>query len=406
MAVPKEFINGGEEDEFGNFIEQDPDEGLKRLSEQEDNPDGRRWQWAFPQIDGLAPKARGGHSANLVGSSIIIFGGHYFSGGKEGYVYLNDTHVLDVNNNKWIKPRTQGTPPLARYGHTATLAGNRIIIFGGKGKKKHFRDLHALDPVTMTWYQGPEGGSAPTARHGHSATLVNNTKVFIFGGCQNQTFFDDLHILDLEAMSWTRPTVSGSSPKSRSGHSAVLVGNNLIVQGGFQFLSEDSENSRQIGAHYKIYVPRKFYLNDIRVLDVNAMHWSRLRIAGTPPSPAFGHTMSLSGVDIIIFGGWSDRAASKKEYEENEPDYFLSLNTESMGWQRDNFVGVLPPRRYGHTTTVIGPHMLIFGGWEHNRSLNDVIVLRDCSSMANNQQQTDSIDQYKDDTEIKIERQG
>lgn len=67
-------------------------------------------------------------------------------------MYLNDTHVLDVNASRWIKPKISGTPPGPRYGHSAILAGSRIIIFGGKGAKQVFRDLHALDPVTMTWY--------------------------------------------------------------------------------------------------------------------------------------------------------------------------------------------------------------------------------------------------------------
>ncbi len=37
--------------------------------------------------------------------------------------------------------------------------------------------------------------------------------------------------------------------------------------------------------------------------------------------------------------------------------------------------------RYGHTTTAIGPHLLIFGGWELNKAQNEVIVLRDCASV-------------------------
>ncbi len=32
----------------------------------------------------------------------MIFGGHYYSGKETGYVYLNDIHVLDVNENRWI----------------------------------------------------------------------------------------------------------------------------------------------------------------------------------------------------------------------------------------------------------------------------------------------------------------
>lgn len=83
----------------------------------------------------------------------MIFGGHFYKGKDEGFTYLNDTHVLDVNSSRWIKPKISGTPPGARYGHTAVLAGSRIIIFGGKGPNKTvYRDLHALDPVTMTWY--------------------------------------------------------------------------------------------------------------------------------------------------------------------------------------------------------------------------------------------------------------
>ena len=51
------------------------------------------------------------------------------------------------------KPKISGTPPGPRYNHSAILAGQRIIIFGGKGEKNSvFRDLHALDPVTMTWF--------------------------------------------------------------------------------------------------------------------------------------------------------------------------------------------------------------------------------------------------------------
>lgn len=61
----------------------------------------RKWQWAYPIIEGVSPCQRGGHSATLSGASIVIFGGHYYTGKNEGYAYLNDTYVLDVNANKF-----------------------------------------------------------------------------------------------------------------------------------------------------------------------------------------------------------------------------------------------------------------------------------------------------------------
>lgn len=197
----------------------EPDEQIMDEVQMPDEPEERKWLWAFPQIEGVPPCARGGHSATLTGASLVIFGGHYYSGKEIGFVYLNDTHVLDVNASKWIKPKILGTPPPSRYGHSAVLAGSRIIIFGGKGDKGNvYRDLHALDPVTMTWYQGPEGGGAPSSRFDHTANLVGGTKLFIFGGWNGEEFFNDVFVLDLEIMAWSQPSTSGPAPSPRKGH--------------------------------------------------------------------------------------------------------------------------------------------------------------------------------------------
>lgn len=51
----------------------------------------------------VPPSQRGGHSATLSGACIVIFGGHYYAGKQKGYVYLNDTFVLDVHSNRWTK---------------------------------------------------------------------------------------------------------------------------------------------------------------------------------------------------------------------------------------------------------------------------------------------------------------
>ena len=46
---------------------------------------------------------------------------------------------------------------------------------------------------------------------------------------------------------------------------------------------------------------------------------------------------------------------------------------------RNKYVGTPPSRRYGHSATAIGPHIIIFGGWDGGKPLKDVIVLRDRS---------------------------
>ena len=339
----------------------------------------RKFLWAFPQIEGVPPCARGGHSATLTGASLVIFGGHYYSGKGEGFIYLNDTHVLDVNASRWIKPKISGTPPSPRYGHTAVLAGSRIIVFGGKGQKGNiFRDLHALDPVTMTWYQGPEGGGAPSARLDHSANLVGGTKMFVFGGWNGEKFFNDVFILDLEIMAWTKPKTSGPAPCPRKGHCSILIGTNLVIHGGFNFTEEQmKKNPKKHGSTLAAC-----YRNDIRVLDTETYVWSRLRVSGSPPEHRFGHSMDISGSDIIMFGGWSKTSGAREKHEPRDGycDYFMVWSTDTMSWKPGKYVGVPPTTRFGHTSTAIGPHLLIFGGWEYSKAQNEIIVLRECTS--------------------------
>merc|ERR1739848_34986 len=55
----------------------------------------------------------------------------------------------------------------------------------------------------------------------------------------------------------------------------------------------------------------------------------------------------------------------------------MTLRTSDMQWVNNKFVGVPASKRYGHTATAIGPHIIIIGGWDGGKPLSDVIVLRD-----------------------------
>merc|ERR1719265_1889387 len=65
------------------------------------------------------------------------------------------------------------------------------------------------------------------------------------------------------------------------------------------------------------------------------------------------------------------------EYQTN--DYCMTLRTSDMRWIKNSYVGVPASKRYGHTATGIGPHLIIIGGWDGGKPLSDVVVLRDRS---------------------------
>mmetsp|Transcript_7639 Transcript_7639/g.8634 ORF Transcript_7639/g.8634 Transcript_7639/m.8634 type:complete len:142 (-) Transcript_7639:31-456(-) len=92
--------------------------------------------------------------------------------------------------------------------------------------------------------------------------------------------------------------------------------------------------------------------------------------------------MDISGSDIIMFGGWTKTSGHKEKHEPKDGscDYFMIWSTNTMSWKKGKYIGVPPTTRFGHTSTAIGPHLLIFGGWEYSKAQNEIIVLRECTS--------------------------
>jgi len=83
-------------------IQKNTETEILDTNEQQSKDNSHKWEWATTIAEGIPPSARGGHSATLIGKSIVIFGGHYYSDKNTGFVYLNDTHFLDVALSKWL----------------------------------------------------------------------------------------------------------------------------------------------------------------------------------------------------------------------------------------------------------------------------------------------------------------
>ena len=271
------------------------------------------------------------------------------------------------------------------------MAGPRILVFGGRGKGgESYKDIYAFDPLSLTWYQGPEGSGAPSERFGHSAGIIQDSKMIVFGGTNGEKVYNDVSVLNLESMSWSKPDTKGPAPSPRFSHASVVIKNTVMIQGGFcygeKIYSNQSNknngnniediskvNKNELGSYL-----RSMYLNDIRLLQTENMLWVRLTVSGSPPKPRFGHTLNISGSNIIMFGGWSIDSNKKEEnYKQYvSVEYFKSLNVDKLVWEETMNRKNIPNNRYGHTATTVGPHILIFGGWENNRPTNEVNILR------------------------------
>lgn len=135
------------------------------------------------------PHARVNHTAmyDPVRDRMLVFGGYYYSGG--GY-YLNDVWQLSLSGTPtWTMLTPLGTPPPARYAHTAAYDPyrDRMIVYGGSsaaaGWSLLWDDLWALSLGTgPTWTElAPDDPPLP---HGLHAALYDpvRDRMTVFGG--------------------------------------------------------------------------------------------------------------------------------------------------------------------------------------------------------------------------------
>ncbi|KAH6854906.1 hypothetical protein B0I37DRAFT_42407 [Chaetomium sp. MPI-CAGE-AT-0009] len=201
------------------------------------NTSTRQWSRALPT--GPRPSGRYGHSLNILGSKIYVFGGQV-----EGY-FMNDLAAFDLNqlqmpNNRWemlIASSDSGSPaqgklPPARTNHSVVTFNDKLYLFGGTNGFKWFNDVWCYDPMTNLWSQLDCIGYIPSPREGHAAAIVDDV-MYIFGGrTEEGADLGDLAAFRITSLRWYTFQNMGPSPSPRSGHSMTAVGKTVVVVGG------------------------------------------------------------------------------------------------------------------------------------------------------------------------------
>ena len=62
----------------------------------------------------------------------------------------------------------------------------------------------------------------------------------------------------------------------------------------------------------------------------------------TPPNPRYGHTASISGPDIVFFGGWTYESGKRIDNSvSGNTEYFTILNTNTKNFPTLNKINRL-----------------------------------------------------------------
>uniref|UniRef100_A0A8C4H583 Leucine zipper like post translational regulator 1 n=1 Tax=Dicentrarchus labrax TaxID=13489 RepID=A0A8C4H583_DICLA len=337
-----------------------------------------RWR-RLPPCDEFVGARRSKHTVVAYRDAIYVFGG------DNGKNMLNDLLRFDVKDCSWCRAFTTGTPPAPRYHHSAVVYGSSMFVFGGytgdiysNSNLKNKNDLFEYKFATGQWTEWKVEGSLPVARSAHGATVYSD-KLWIFAGYDGNARLNDMWTISLqdrEHACWEEIDQSGEIPPSCCNFPVAVCRDKMFVFSG-QSGAKITNNLFQFEfkGHMWTRIPTEHLL----------------RGSPPPPQRRYGHTMVAFDRHLYVFGGAADNTlpnelhcydVDSQSWEVIHPSldsevckYYLNIGLNFLSpyillSSKAEFPLSLPPQmpsgRLFHAAAVIQDAMYIFGGTVDN----------------------------------------
>ena len=217
----------------------------------------------------------------------------------------------DAHHGEDSKEEASGeTIPAPRANTASALINGKVYIFGGHGGYKYqrvaFNDVWSYDIASGTWSEEQPTNNPPEARGGHSLFSLNN-KLYIYGGWNLESQFNDVGCYDLETKEWNVDLeIYNEIP--RWNFSAVMV---EAIPSWKYFVFGGEQGDFPEGG------PRRFgtFVNSSCVLDIDSLSWMNIKTEDidTPEGPFLPTEREFSSMvydtvnyRLIVFGGWAN----------------------------------------------------------------------------------------------------
>jgi len=257
------------------------------------------FRWNKVEAKGTVPPGRYRHSATAIDETrMLVFGG------MSKNQRFDDCHIFTIDSeggSTWSEPQYAGSPGVPRGQHSANLWKGCVVFFGGYGgagqARMFLNEVHVLDLAAQEWQKPVPKGNPPRPRSSHSATLVEKQNLYVIGGRDQTTNFDDMHILELPTMTWSQAEPVLPEPCTGLLASAIesVPSYKLFIFGG----QTSSDKSR---AEWR-------FINDVHVLDTCTWNWNASDITyGTPPLPREDGAWAFDAkaARMVMYGGWAN----------------------------------------------------------------------------------------------------
>lgn len=311
--------------------------------------------WLVRGADG---NAVGEHSRRRV----FAFGGSSVAGDS----YSKTLYELFWTNRDTIMheevnaPVDHSFPSRAACGFVQTQ-DKVCYVFGGRSGTHYLDDLWSFkvqDQISWTPYVSQL--SSPAPRWAHSMISIGRRGFLLYGGSAPGRLFGDLWYFN--GSQWSELEQSEKRPHERAGHAVAIVPDGkidwLYVYGG-----------NTAGPVVETY-------SDLWRLPLSCDEetctlkgdWQRVNVLGPPLTPRIGHSLTLCGTRLVIFGGRNLSAT-------NDQQFAAAMDIINLEQQRNTVIPVPSEvRRTGHFV-LNHPEGLVFAaGLSANRHISATVL--------------------------------
>lgn len=211
----------------------------------------------------------------LYGSKVFLFGGKIAFDGNDDYLEYNVCNLLqivDLKTLNWDIKYPQEDTPSGRFVHTSFLWKGKMFVYGGFNGDTQFEDMHSYDLELMKWKEIKYIGKDIPSKRRSTSSIVAHDKAYIFGGFDGVNFLNDLWSFDLYKNEWKLIELNEKIVERRF-HSSVVIPdyNRFYIFGGFSEKIKGNIVDEMIefkmndykSIRYKIYQSINKYYTDV-----------------------------------------------------------------------------------------------------------------------------------------------
>ena len=303
------------------------------------------------------PSKRWGHSAILYNNNMIIFGGRHLQRS------LSNIYLLDFTTFNWSKIEPEGNPPSGRDSHSAVLYNNYdMIIFGGNGCTTKFNDLWDFNISEYKWSKINTQGKSPCARDGHLSALIYNKYMVIYSGLNDkEEIINDLFLFDFNEKKWIEcDLINANLTEKRDGQSCCLVGDTVYLFGG-QGPEEDKYSNELFTITFDI---DPIFKNKPKAI----ISLVEINNSIKPPERTSHCCVAYKDLYLIITGGEGQDQKPLDDIWIYDIKKMCYMEVELTG--KENIEG-----RFCHSSIISGDILALYGGMKNSEVTLDNLAL-------------------------------